>query len=134
MEKRILEGASVFKLKMMLASDEMKNFTLACNELAAREEREAYEAMKRYVNHKDKYKRLYVLKKIFRHPCAKELIPWLEENIASGEEYFSENGLKVVDELGIKINREILLSAIEKYLKGRTNWDGLSALDTLEPT
>ena len=134
MEERILSGLSIFKLKMMLASSEMKNFTLAVNELAKREEPEAYEAMKRYINHKDKYKRLYVLKKIFSHPCAAELIPWLEENIASGEEYFSENGLEVVAKFGLKIDRKLLLAAVEKYLQCGTGYDVLSALGTLEPT
>lgn len=134
MEEIILESLSIFKLKMMLASSEMKNFTLAVNELTKREEREAYEAMKMYINHKDKYKRLYVLKKIFQHPCAAELIPWLEENIASGEEYFSENGLEVVAKFGLKIDRKLLLATVEKYLQCGTGYDVLSALGTLEPT
>ena len=53
MKERILASAPLFKLKIMLASPEMRNFVLACEELAAREEREAYEAMKRYIDHKD---------------------------------------------------------------------------------
>jgi hypothetical protein len=132
MENANLKKTSLFKLKMMLASGEMKYFMRACEELSAREEREAYEAMKRYINHKDKYKRLYVLKTIFRHPCAAgELIPWLEENIASGEQWFRDNGLRIIGELGLKIDREILLSAVERELKNLYS-DGISALSALE--
>ena len=132
MKERILASAPLFKLKIMLASPEMRNFVLACEELAAREEHEAYEAMKRYIDHKDKYKRLCVLKTIFRHPCAAELIPWLEANIASGEEYFSENGLEAVGELGLKINREILISAVERELKAPYAYNPIKALSTLD--
>jgi len=105
----------------------------ACEEPAAREEREAYELLKKYTAHKDKYKRLYVLKTIFRHPAAaEELIPWLEENIASGEKWFCDNSLAIVGELGIKINREILLSAVERELKYPYAYNPIKALSSLE--
>ncbi|MBQ9745456.1 MAG: hypothetical protein IJW21_01370 [Clostridia bacterium] len=141
MKKTVVNGervpyeATIAELQEMLASGEMKDFTLACEALSRREEREAYEAMKQYIDHKDKYRRLYVLKTIFRHPCAaRELIPWLEENIASGEKWFSENGLEVVAKFGVKINREFLLSAVEKYWQGNVSYSALGALEILEPT
>ena len=131
MEKRILEDAPLSKLELMMESGEMKIFMLAVNELSAREDREAYELLKKYTAHKDKYRRLYVFKKIFFHPASAELIPWLEENIASGEEYFSENGLMIVGDLGIKINREILLAGVEREAKEQYA-DGINALRALE--
>lgn len=138
MKKKFINGCYVphdtpiKELKIMLASPVMKDFMLACEVLSAREDRESYELLKKYINHKDKYRRLYVLKTIFNHPASAELIPWLEENIASGEKWFSENGLEIVGELGIKINREILLACVEREIKYRYAYSAIKALSSLE--
>ena len=138
MRKEILNGervpydASLPKLKKMLDSGAMKDFMLACEVLSEREGHEAYELMKQYTNHKDKFRRLYVMKAIFKHPESSELIPWLEESIASGERYFCEISFEIVGELGIKINREILLSAVERELKDLYAYNPIKALSSLE--
>ena len=130
--ERVPHDAPMAKLKLMLASPVMKDFMLACDVLSGRKDREAYELLKKYINHKDKYRRLYVLKTIFGHHASAELIPWLEGNIASGEKWFSENGLEIVGEQGIKINREILLAAVEREIKYRYAYSPINALSSLD--
>ena len=138
MRKEILNGervpydASLTELRKMLDSGAMKDFMLACEVLSEREEREAYELLKRYASHKDKFRRLYVMKTIFKRPESSELIPWLEESIASGERYFCDNSFEIVGNLGIKINREILLAGVERELKDPYTYNPIKALSSLE--
>jgi hypothetical protein len=130
--KRVPHDAPMAKLKLMLASPIMMDFVLACEVLSERKDREAYELLKKYINDKDKYRRLCVLKTIFNHPESAEIIPWLEDKISSGEKWFAENGLGIVGELGIKINREVLISAVERELKYRYAYNPIKALSSLE--
>ena len=136
MKKEILNGTiipyelSVEELSKMLTSPIMKDFSLACEALSYKNDAAAYEAMKSYINDKDKYRRLYILKTIFRHPNAVELVYILENAIASEDYLFVENGLIVISEYHIKVSDSLLLSAIHKHLPKL--YTAISSLTTLD--
>ena len=77
--KQVSYGKSIDELRSMMASADMKDFCIACDALAYDESRESYDIMRSYLDHKDKYRRLYVMKTIFRHPNARELTHYLED-------------------------------------------------------
>lgn len=93
MKKEMLNGdmipydLSVGELEVMMTSAVMKDFTLACEALSYKNDPEAYRIMKFYINDNDKYRRIYILKTIFRHREAVELFDFLENAIAS-EDFF----------------------------------------------
>lgn len=113
---RIPYELSVEELSKMLSSPIMKDFSLACEALSYKNDVAAYEAMKPYIYDKDKYRRLYILKTIFRHPSAVELVDFIENAISSEDFLFVENGLIVISEYKIKVADSLLLSAINKHL------------------
>jgi len=121
MRKEILNGVpipydmSIEELKSMMSSPVMKDFSLACEALSYKNDPEAYRIMKSYINDRDKYRRLYILKTIFRHPEAVELIDFLENAIASDDFLFVQNGLIIVSDYGIKVSESLLLAAVKKY-------------------
>ena len=108
----------------------MKDFSLACEALSYKDDHKAYEAMKSYVNDKDKYRRLYILKTIFRHPDSVELVDFLESAIASEDSTFVENGLFVIYEQQVKVSESLLISAVNKHLHGL--YTAVGSLITLE--
>lgn len=136
MKKEILNGTpipydlSVDTLKEMISSPMMKDFALACEALSYKNEPEAYQIMKSYLHDKDKYRRLYILKTIFRHSEAVELVDDLEKAIASTDFLFIENGLLIVSKYSIKISEALLISAVRKYCDQL--YTAVGALKTLE--
>lgn len=121
MRKGLLNGTPIpynlpiKDLRTMMASASMKDFSLACEALSYKSDPEAYEIMKAYLNDRDKYRSLYVLKTIFRHAQAAELVDYLEDAIASDDPLFAENGLTVVFEYRIKVSEDLLISTVGKY-------------------
>ena len=103
------------ELEKMLYSPIMKDFSLACEALSYKSDPKAYQIMKTHINSKDKYRRLYILKTIYRHPEAVELVDVLESAITCDDFLFVENGLIVVSEYGIKVSERILVTAVRKY-------------------
>ncbi len=122
MKKEMLNGdmipydLSVGELEVMMTSAVMKDFTLACEALSYKNDPEAYRIMRSYINDNDKYRRLYILKTIFRHREAVELSDFLENAIASEDFLFVENGLTVISSYNIKVSDTLLLSAVCKHL------------------
>ena len=137
MKKTILNGTPIdydrpiSELRKMMASSEMKDFTQACEVLSYMDCDEAFEIMRPYLDHKDKYRRLYVLKTIYRHPKAASIAHYLEEAILSGDKLFVENGLFTVGRFGIKISEEIIWFAIEN---SDLYYNDLRALKLLDVT
>ena len=136
MKKEILNGTripyelSVEELSKMLSSPIMKDFSLACEALSYKNDVAAYEVMKSYITDKDKYRRLYILKTIFRHPNAVELVSFLENAITSEDFLFVENGLIVISEHQIKVSNSLLLSVVTKHLPNL--YTAVRALNTLD--
>ncbi len=136
MKEKTLNGTlipyelSIEKLKEMMSSSNMKNFSLACESLSYKSAPEAYQIMKSYITDKDKYHRLYVLKTIFRHPEACELIDFLESSIASNDLLFIENGLIIVSEYNIKVSESLIISTVKKHCD-KLHF-ALNALNSLE--
>ena len=139
MRKEILSGAPIpydlptAELVKMLSSRDMKEFSLACEALSYKDDIEAYEALKTGVDDKDKYRRLYVLKTIFRHRMAPELAYVLENAIISDDFLFVRNGLAAVCEYGIAVDGELILQACKRWLFDlNTELCALSFLDVSE--
>ncbi|MBQ4112685.1 MAG: hypothetical protein IJD38_07805, partial [Clostridia bacterium] len=59
----------------LLASDSMTDFVTACEALSALPDEETCDRMGAYLTHPDKYRRLAVLKVIFRNPHAVKYLP-----------------------------------------------------------
>ena len=122
MRKETLNGTPIpydlptEELGAMMSSCVMKDFSLACEALSYKNDPDAYRIMKSHANDKDKYRRLYVLKTIFRHPEAVELVDLLENAIASDDALFVENGLLVIADYQIKVSAPLLLAALDKHL------------------
>lgn len=136
MRKEILNGTPIpydlpiEELKAMLSSSVMKDFSLACEALSYKNDPEAYRIMKSHTNDKDKYRRLYVLKTIFRYPEAVELVDLLENAIATDDFLFVENGLLVIADYKIKVSAPLLLAALDKHLPRL--YTAIRAADTLD--
>jgi len=130
---RIPYDAPIDELEAKMASKVMKDFTLACEALSYKDDPKAYEIMKFYINDKDKYRRLYVLKTIFRHPQALELTGFLKSAITSEDYLFVEHGLFVIADYGIKVPDDLLFSVIYKNLdRLSSELCALKALDISE--
>ena len=135
MRKGMLNGTlipydlPIDELKKLISSSVMKDFSLACEALSYSEDPEAYQIMKSYINDKDKYRRLYVLKTIFRHPQAVELVDFLEGAISSDDFLFVENGLIIVSEYSIKVSEPLLITTVKKYCNEL--YTAVSAVKTL---
>ena len=139
MKKEMLNGTPIpfdlttDELSKMMESANMEDFSLACEVLSQRDDRKAYVIMKSYIGSKDKYRRLCILKTIFRHPEAVELVGFLEAAIASDDFLFVSNALLVVAEYGIIVSENLLLSAVQRYLsKLYTEVLSLRILDATE--
>ena len=135
-KKEILNGILIphdlptEELDKMMSSPIMQDFSLACEALSYKNDPEAYRIMKFHIDNKDKYRRLYVLKTIFRHPEAVELIDYIEKAIASDDFLFIENGLLIVSEYDIKVSESLLVSVVKKYCDRL--YTAVGALKTLE--
>lgn len=122
MKKEFLHGIpipydkSIEELRKLLFSPNMKNFSLACEALSYNDSAEAYVLLKSFIDNKDKYRRLYILKTIFRMPYSEELIPYLEKAITSDDLLFVKAALNVIAEHSIKVSENILRSTIIKHL------------------
>ena len=103
------------ELEIMLSSGDMSDFVVACEALSYKTDEKAFNLLKGYINNKDKYKRLCILKTIFRHLDSIQLKAFLEEAILSDDINFAENGLKNAYDYNIKISDEIILTAVNKH-------------------
>lgn len=122
----------VDELEVLLISGDMSDFAVACEALSYQTGDKAFALLKRFITDQDKYKRLYVLKTIFRHPKALQLKSFLEECLLSDDVLFARNGLSVVGQYGIEVTEKSVLSAVLKYLPDLhcTNLYALKILST----
>ncbi len=136
MKKEFLNGEripyekTISELKELLFSPKMKDFSLACEALSYSNDEEAYEFLKSFIDHKDKYRRLYILKTIFRMPFSAELVSYLENAISSDDMMFIKAALDVIAEHKIEVSADILRASVSKHL-GKLNFEifALNALD-----
>lgn len=106
---------SIEELAIMLSCESMSDFVVACEALSYKTDENAFALLKKYINDKDKYKRLCVLKTIFRHRSSEQLKDFLEESILSNDILFAENGLKVAFEYEFDISDNVIFTAVEKH-------------------
>lgn len=136
MKKEILNGTPIpydlpiKDLEEMMNSSVMKDFSLACEALSYKNDPAAYRIMKSHIDDNDKYRRLYVLKTIFRHSEAYELIDFLENAIASDDFLFVKDGLTVISDYKIKVSEQSLTAAVSKHLPKL--YSEIRALSTLD--
>ena len=100
----------------LLASDSMTDFVLACEALSTLSDEETCDRLGAYLTHPDKYRRLAVLKVIFRDPHAVKYLSALEEAIASEHILFAENGLCVAYECRMPVSESVILAATRRHL------------------
>ena len=136
MKKEYLNGAPIpydkpiGELRELLFSPNMKNFSLACEALSYSEDAQAYELLKSFSDHKDKYRRLYVIKTVFRLPQAVELVYLLENALCSDDLSFLKAALDVIAEYKIKISESILRTSVSKHIN-KLNYE-IYSLDILK--
>lgn len=107
---------STDELELMLIGGNMSDFAAACEALSYKTDEKAFKVLKGYINDKDKYKRLCILKTVFRHPASVQLKAFLEDSIMSDDINFSQNGLKSAYDCHFSISDEIILGAVQKHL------------------
>ena len=100
----------------LLASDSMTDFVPACEALSVLSDEETCDRLGAYLTHPDKYRRLAVLKVIFRNPHAVKYLPALEEAIASEHILFAENGLRAAYECRMPVSESVILAATRRHL------------------
>ena len=105
------------ELEIMLSNGNMSDFVVACEALSYKTDEKAFNLLKGYINDKDKYKRLCILKTIFRHRNSTQLKDFLEESILSDDLNFVENGLKNAYEYHLEFTDEIILTAVHKHFE-----------------
>lgn len=133
--KQIINGRPVpynltkEKLFELLSSKNMSDFTLACEALSYFDTEEACDKLGNYFFCKDKYRRLCVLKVIFRNPYAAKYTQELEKAICSDDILFVDNGLLVANDFNINISENIIIAAVNKHFDHLKN--SLRALDLL---
>ncbi len=108
---------STDELEIMLSSGNMSDFVVACEALSYKTDEKAFSLLKGYINDKDKYKRLCILKTIFRHRKSTQLKDFLEESILSDDLNFAENGLRNAYEYHFKFSDEVILTAVYKHFE-----------------
>ena len=106
---------SIQELEELLLTGNMNDFAVACEALSHKTEHNSFELLEGYITHKDKYKRLCVLKVIFRHPESPKLKWFLEESLLSKDILFAENGLKIVYAHNIDLKSSIILTAVRNH-------------------
>ncbi len=105
------------ELEIILSNGNMSDFTVACEALSYKTDIKAFELLKKYATNKDKFKRLIILKTIFRHPNSIILKDFLVESILSDDILFAENGLKAAFEYDIEISDNIILISVFKHFE-----------------
>lgn len=103
-------------LYTLLASDSMTDFTLACEALSAIPDEDVCDRLGAYLTSPDKYRRLAVLKVIFRNPFAVKLTPLLEQAIMSEDVLFTENGLRIAFEYRVPVSETAILTATRRHM------------------
>lgn len=106
---------SVEELETMIFTEDMSVFVVACEALSYKSEEKAFEILKTYSTHEDKYKRLCVLKTIFRHPKSEQEKDLLVRAILSDDIFFAENGLQIICEHKIGVPENVIISAVNKH-------------------
>lgn len=138
MRKEILNGTPIpydlpfGDLKNMLFSDSMTNFCLACEALSYREDDKSYQAIKEFIKHQDKYRRLYAIKTIFRHPASSELQYVLEEALSSDDPLFINAACDIIAEKEFDVSESKLRLAV-KSNSANLSAHSLHSLKVLAP-
>lgn len=123
MKRETINGVSVpydkspEELEIMLSTGSMSDFVVACEALSYKTDKKSFELLENYITDKDKYKRLCILKTIFRHRSSKILKNFLEESILSDDILFAENGLNVAFEYEFDISDNVIFAAVKKHIK-----------------
>ena len=119
------------KLETMILSSDMQEFCLSCEALSEIDNHESYEVLKPYLFDKDKYRRLYVLKVIFKNSFAREeLLLELEKAVLSEDIHFVNAGLLVALQHGLFIAQETVRTAVKKHFAEL--WEALEILSCLD--
>ncbi len=123
MKRETINGVSVpydkstEELEIMLSTGSMNDFVVASEALSYKADKKSFELLENYITDKDKYKRLCILKTIFRHRSSKTLKNFLEESILSDDILFAENGLNVAFEYEVDISDNVIFAAVKKHIK-----------------
>ena len=99
-------------LQTMLRSNDMQQFAIACEVLSQRTDLESFNALKDYLTDSDKYKHLYALKTIFRHPRSVMLTHELKNSLLAKDVMFVKTALEIIIEQEILVSDEKIISAI----------------------
>jgi hypothetical protein len=105
------------ELLVMLEKTDMSSFVAICEALSYRDTEDVCDALGYYLLSNDKYRRLCVLKIIFRNSYSIKWMTELEKAIQSDDFIFVDNGLKVVADYNIKVSEKLIVSAIKKHFQ-----------------
>lgn len=100
----------------MLFSDDMTSFCLACEALSCRNDTRSYQAVRGFLEHPDKYRRLYAMKTVFRNPASAELMYVLEDALSSGDVLFINAACDIIAEHEFRVSESKLRRAANSKL------------------
>ena len=120
------------ELYAMLASEDMTDFLLACEALSVIPDEEVCDRLGEYLASTDEYRRLAVLKVIFRNPHAVRYTPVLEQAVMSEAILFAENGLRVAYECRVPVSEAAILTATRRHIARLFSPDALDLLAVSE--
>ncbi len=120
------------ELFSLLSSESMSDFTVACEALSVLPDEDVCDRLGVYLTSPDKYRRLAVLKVIFRNPYAVKFKPALEEATLSEDSLFAENGLRVAYEYRMPLSETAILIATRRHIRTLYAPDALDLLTVSE--
>lgn len=99
----------------MLESNDMTDFALACEILATHKTQEVYEVLKKYLEHKDKYKRRYVWSIIFAFPEAQERITQFTDLFYAKDMIFVNAAFRILLHYRLPVGDIVIFDAIRQH-------------------
>lgn len=120
------------ELLALLSSDNMTDFVVACEALSHISEEAVCNCLGSYLDSSDPYRRLAVLKVIFRNPYATRFIPALEKAIMSEDILFAENGLRIAFSWRVAVSESAILTATRRHIRKLYALDALDLLTVHE--
>lgn len=139
MRKTIINGVPIpyetetTELINMLSSGDMTAFSVACEALSFKKEEQAFDALASMLNLRDKYRRLYVFKVIYRHPESSSLEQYLSDQLRSDDYLFVSAALHNIVDYRIACPQEVIKAAIlQNYNRLYDEFEALRQINTNE--
>lgn len=104
------------ELAHLCSTKEMSDFVVACEVLSTRDNHESYQILKSHFYDNDKYRRLIVIKAIFKLSDSAELNTYLEQFLQSEDILFVHAASNIIASKRITIPENIVKETLNRYI------------------